>query len=115
MDADVKLSKKSEHLNAISTSDSDLSDDVFDEPEVQEFKNALLKEGLDIDEIKLSQMEEEFKIELDKPSLSLSKMKRYEPMELKKRQFKTPDEEINELLAESVKGNTEVLKYTKQG
>lgn len=54
MDADVKLSKKSKHLNAISTSDSDLSDDVFDEPEVQEFKNALLKEGLDIDEIKLS-------------------------------------------------------------
>ena len=37
IDAEIKLSKKSEHLNAISTSDSDLSDDVFDEPEVQEF------------------------------------------------------------------------------
>lgn len=54
MDAEISLSKKSEHLNAISTSDSDLSeDDVFDEPEVQEFKNALLKEGLDTDEVKL--------------------------------------------------------------
>ena len=60
-------------------------------------------------------MEEEFKIELDKPLLPLSKKKRFEPMELKKRSFKTPDEEINELLAESVKGNPEVLKYTKEG
>lgn len=59
-------------------------------------------------------MEEEFKIELDKPSLS--KKKRFEATEFKKRSFKTPDEEINELLAESVKSNTnEVLKYTKQG
>ena len=81
----------------------DEEEEVVLDPEV--FKKAMIKESVDINEAKLSKIEEEFKMELDQAhhGITNTSKRSYVPdtefVPRRRSTFKSPDQEINELLA----------------
>lgn len=112
------MSKKNDNLKALTTSGSEELISEADEHENDDnFRKTLKRESIDTNEAKLSQIEKEFKLELDYANDEMtSSKKKIEWKNEFRPKFKTPEQEINELLAMKAKENNDVinvdLKYT---